>query len=71
MTPLDEGSALRRDLYLTTHSIHKRYTSMPQAGFEPTMPASERQQNTYTRIIIWRFGRNSSSSLIKKSVTSD
>jgi hypothetical protein len=28
-TPLDEGSARRRDLYLTTHNIHKRQTSMP------------------------------------------
>jgi len=27
-TPLDEGSARRRDLYLTTHDIHKRQTSM-------------------------------------------
>jgi hypothetical protein len=40
--PLDEGSARRRDLYLTTHNTHKRQTSMPPAGFEPTIPASER-----------------------------
>jgi hypothetical protein len=32
-TPLDEGPARRRDLYLTTHNIHKRQTSMPPAGF--------------------------------------
>jgi hypothetical protein len=43
-TPLDEGSARRRDLYLTTHNTHKRQTSMPPAGFEPTIPASERPQ---------------------------
>jgi hypothetical protein len=43
-TPLDEGSALRRDLYLTTHNIHKRQTSMPPAGFEPAIPVSERPQ---------------------------
>jgi hypothetical protein len=43
-TPLDEGSARRRDLYLTTQNIHKRETSMPPAGFEPTNPASERPQ---------------------------
>jgi hypothetical protein len=43
-TPLDERSARRRDLYLTIHSIHKRQTSMPPAGFEPTVPASERSQ---------------------------
>jgi hypothetical protein len=28
-TPLDEGSARRRNLYLTTHNTHKRQTSMP------------------------------------------
>jgi hypothetical protein len=28
-TPLDEGPARRRDLYLTTHNTHKRQTSMP------------------------------------------
>jgi hypothetical protein len=30
-TPLDEGPALRRDLYPTTHNTHKRQTSMPYA----------------------------------------
>jgi len=34
-TPLDQWSALRRDLYLTTHNTHTRQTSMTQAGFEP------------------------------------
>jgi hypothetical protein len=29
-TPLDEWSARRRDLYLTTHNIHNRQTSMPR-----------------------------------------
>ena len=43
-TPLDEGSAIRRDLYLTTHNTDKRQTSMSPAGFEPTIPASERPQ---------------------------
>jgi hypothetical protein len=43
-TPLDEWSARRRDLYLTTHNTHKRQTFMPPAGFEPTIPASERPQ---------------------------
>jgi hypothetical protein len=32
-TPLDEGSARRRDLYLTSDSTHKRQTSMPPVGF--------------------------------------
>ena len=40
--PLDERSARRRDLYLTTHNTHKRQTSMPPVGFEPTIPASEK-----------------------------
>ena len=43
-TSLDESSARRIDLYLTTHNTHKRQTSMPPAGFEPTIPASERPQ---------------------------
>jgi hypothetical protein len=41
-TPLDEGSARRRDLYLTTHNTHKRKTSMPPVEFEPTILVSER-----------------------------
>ena len=44
MTPLDEGSARHRHLYLTTHNTHKRQTSMPPAGFEPEIQASERRQ---------------------------
>jgi hypothetical protein len=43
-TPLDKWSARRRDLCLTTHSTHKRQTSMPPPGFETTIPASERSQ---------------------------
>ena len=31
-TPLDEWSARRRDLYLTTHNSHNRQTSMPRGG---------------------------------------
>jgi len=33
-TPLDEWSARRRDLFLTTHDTHKTQTSMTPAGFE-------------------------------------
>jgi hypothetical protein len=43
-TPLYEWSARRRDLYVTTHNTHKRQTSMPPMGFEPTIPARERPQ---------------------------
>jgi len=41
-TSLEEWSARRRDLYLTTHNSYKRQISMPPAGFEPAIPASER-----------------------------
>ena len=43
-TPLDEWSARRRDLYMTTHNTHNRQTSMPLVGFEPTISAGERPQ---------------------------
>ena len=43
-TPLDEWSARRRDPYLTTHNTPNRQTSMPPAGFEPTISAGERPQ---------------------------
>jgi hypothetical protein len=39
-TPLDERSARRRDLYLTTQNTH----SIPPSGFEPAISASERPQ---------------------------
>jgi hypothetical protein len=42
-TPLDEWSARFRDLYLRTH---KRQTSMPPVGFEPTISAGERPQTS-------------------------
>ena len=38
-TPLDEWSARRKDLYLTTHDTHNRQISMPPVGFEPTISA--------------------------------
>ena len=44
-TPLDGWSARRRDLYLTTHNIHERQTSVPPVGFEPAiLPTSQRPQ---------------------------
>ena len=43
-TPLDEWSARRRDLSLTTHDAHTWQTSMLPAGFQPTILASERPQ---------------------------
>jgi hypothetical protein len=40
MTHLNEGSARRRDCYLTTHNTHKRQTSMSTAVFETAISAS-------------------------------
>jgi len=42
-TPLDEWSSWRRDLYLATHNIHKKQTSMPPSGIwnrNPRKPAA-------------------------------
>ena len=44
-TPLDEWSARRRDLYLTTYNTYNRQTSTPQVGFEPTISKGERPKN--------------------------
>jgi len=43
-TPLDEWSARRRDLYLQTHNIHKKHTSIPPEECAPTIPKRERPQ---------------------------
>jgi hypothetical protein len=40
-TPLDERSASRTNLYMTTHNTQKRQISKPPAVFEPATPASE------------------------------
>jgi len=53
-TPLDEWSAQRRDLYLTTHDAHNRQISMPQVGFEPMTSAGERSQASHLlRSWVW------------------
>ena len=41
---MDEWSARRKDLYLTTQNTQKRQTSVLPVGFEPTIAASERPQ---------------------------
>ena len=51
-TPLNELSARRRDLYLTTHDTRNRQISMPPVGFEPTISAGERPQAA--RLLITR-----------------
>jgi hypothetical protein len=40
-TLLNEWSARRRDLYLTTHKTHKNQTFMTSAGFEPVIPKKQ------------------------------
>jgi hypothetical protein len=51
-TPLDEWSARRRDLYLTTNNTQNRQTSMPPLGFEPAISEIERPQ---THALVSRF----------------
>jgi hypothetical protein len=41
-TALDEWSARRRELYLTTHNTRQRQTTKPPVGFESTIPATKR-----------------------------
>ena len=58
MTPLDEWSARRKVIYLTTQNTHKRQTSMFPAGFELVIPTSEQTQihtldSAVTEICIW------------------
>jgi hypothetical protein len=43
-TPLDEWSAHRRDLYLTTHNTHNRQTSVLPVGLKPTISAGDQPQ---------------------------
>jgi hypothetical protein len=39
-TPLDEGSARRRDLYLTSHNTYRRQTSVLLARFKLALERS-------------------------------
>ena len=50
-SPLDQWSARRRDLYLTTHDTHNRQISMPPVGFEPTISAGERPCRSPSEIL--------------------
>ena len=70
-TPLDNWSARRRDLYLTTHNTHKRQTSVPPAGFEPAIPTSEQPQThaldgaaTGISSLVWYFHKITHISII-------
>ena len=58
-TPLDERSARRRDLYLTTHDTHNRQISMPPVGFEPTISAGGQPQAAHLLGSLRRADRSS------------
>ena len=62
-TPLEEGFARRRDLYLKTHNTHKRETSTISAGFEPTIAASVRQQTHAERF--YRVANGQAGAILK------
>jgi hypothetical protein len=47
---MDDGSARRRDVYLTTSKTHKRQTFKFPAGFEPAIPASEKPQTNVSEL---------------------
>jgi len=51
-TPLDEWSAHRRDLYLTTHDTHNRQISMPPVGLEPTISSGARRLY-FAKLLRW------------------
>ena len=57
-TPLDKGSAPRRDLYLTTDNTHKRQRSKPPARFEPAIPANEQPRNDVLDSAVTGIGRH-------------
>jgi hypothetical protein len=59
---LGEWSARHRELYLTTHNIHKRTTSMLPSGFEPPISGSDKPQtHTFNHAIT---GTNPKSEII-------
>ena len=51
MTPLDEWSARRRDLYLTTHNTHNRQTQPQQASGRRRTPYTARPLGTPLKTI--------------------
>jgi hypothetical protein len=45
-TPVEEGSARHRDVFLTTHIIHKRQTSMSRQDSNPQSQQARRHRST-------------------------
>jgi hypothetical protein len=54
----DDWSARHTDFYLTTYNAQKKEVSKPPAGFEPTIPASERKRNYSLDRTATGIGRN-------------
>ena len=52
--PLDEWSAHRRDLYLTTNNTHNRQTSMPADRIRTCIPS----KRTTTKYTVWSLRYN-------------
>jgi hypothetical protein len=65
---LEEWSARRRDLYLTTRNTHKTQTSNPWSGFEPAVPATERPQTHVLDSAVTGIGVIISSTVICRHV---
>jgi hypothetical protein len=64
-TLLDEWSACRRDLYLTTHKTSTRETRMPTVGLKPEILASQRPQtHDLDRAATWQNIRKNNSRVI-------
>jgi len=70
-TPLDEWSARQRDLSLTTHSTHKKQTSMLSASFEPTISAGEWPQRDASDRVATGTGSTQSITTCKCSSVQD
>ena len=57
-TPLDDWSARRTDIYLTTHNSHQQQTSVHSEGLEPKILAGELQQTYVLDRAATGIGRN-------------
>ena len=68
-TPLDEWSARRRDLYLTTHDTNNRQISMSPMGFEPKISAGERPLSVVSVVCCQVEVSATSWSLVQRSPT--
>ena len=68
-TSLYGWSARRRDLYLTTHSTHKRQTPIPPMGFEPAVQVSRRPLGQWDRSIVYYIQLYVSASFVQPDFT--